>query len=60
MEMRCLSTLSCPGNSYRYVGGAAEIANAKNISVEDVIENNGRTVPVGRYGTSEEVSALVA
>ena len=39
---------------------AGEIANAKNISVEDVIENNGRTVPVGRYGTSEEVSALVA
>ena len=39
---------------------AGEIANAKNTSVEDVIENNGRTVPVGRYGTSEEVSALVA
>jgi len=39
---------------------AGEIANAKNTSVEDVIKNNGRTVPVGRYGTSEEVSALVA
>ena len=39
---------------------AKEIANANNTSVEDVIKKNGRTVPVGRYGTSEEVSALVA
>ena len=39
---------------------AKEIADANNTSVEDVIKKNGRTVPVGRYGTSEEVSALVA
>ena len=35
---------------------AGEIANANNTT--PVIKNNGRTVPVGRYGTSE-VSALV-
>ena len=39
---------------------AGEIANANNTTAEEVIKNNGRTVPVGRYGTSEEVSALVA
>ena len=39
---------------------AKEIADANNTSVEDVINKNGRTVPVGRYGTPEEVSALVA
>ena len=39
---------------------AKEIADANNTSVEDVIKKNGRAVPVGRYGTSEEVSALVA
>ena len=39
---------------------AGEIANANNTTPEEVIKNNGRTVPVGRYGTSEEVSALVA
>ncbi len=39
---------------------AGEIANANKTTPEEVIKNNGRTVPVGRYGTSEEVSALVA
>ena len=39
---------------------AAEIATANNSTVDQVIKNNGRTVPVGRYGTSEEVSSLVA
>ena len=39
---------------------AREIADANNTSVEEVIKKNGRTVPVGRYGTSEEVSVLVA
>jgi 3-oxoacyl-[acyl-carrier protein] reductase len=39
---------------------AGEIATANNSTVDEVIRKNGRTVPVGRYGTSEEVSSLVA
>jgi len=39
---------------------AAEIAEANKISADQVIKNNGKSVPVGRYGTSEEVSSLVA
>jgi NAD(P)-dependent dehydrogenase (short-subunit alcohol dehydrogenase family) len=27
--------------------------------MEDVIKGNGASVPVGRYGTSEEVASLV-
>ena len=27
--------------------------------MEDVIKGNGASVPIGRYGTSEEVAALV-
>ena len=27
--------------------------------MEAVLENNGKNVPVGRYGTSEEVAALI-
>ena len=38
---------------------AGEIAAAAGSSAEQVIENNGKSVPVGRYGTSEEVAALV-
>ncbi len=38
---------------------AGEIAEASNSTTEQVIANNGKGVPVGRYGTSEEVAALV-
>ena len=38
---------------------ANEIANATGGNMEDVIKANGSSVPVGRYGTSEEVAALV-
>ena len=38
---------------------AGEIAEASNSTIEQVIANNGRGVPVGRYGTAEEVAALV-
>jgi 3-oxoacyl-[acyl-carrier protein] reductase len=38
---------------------AGEIAEASGGTAADVIERNGRTVPVGRYGTSEEVAAAV-
>lgn len=36
-----------------------EIAKATGTSAESVIQNNGKGVPVGRYGTSEEVAALI-
>lgn len=39
---------------------ATEIAQANDTTMEAVLENNGRGVPVGRYGTSEEVAAVVA
>lgn len=39
---------------------ATEIAAANNTTTEKVLENNGRSVPVGRYGTSEEVAAVIA
>ncbi|NCF32707.1 MAG: SDR family oxidoreductase [Proteobacteria bacterium] len=38
---------------------AGEIAAANDSTTEQVLANNGRGVPVGRYGTSEEVAALV-
>lgn len=38
---------------------ATEIADATGGTMEKVIENNGKNVPVGRYGTSEEVAALI-
>ena len=38
---------------------AGEIAEASNSTTEQVLANNGKSVPVGRYGTSEEVAALV-
>ena len=38
---------------------ANEIAEAMGTSADAVIENNGKGVPVGRYGTSEEVAALI-
>lgn len=39
---------------------ATEIAEANNTTMEKVLEKNGRSVPVGRYGTSEEVAAVIA
>ena len=38
---------------------ASEIAEANSSTTEQVIANNGKGVPVGRYGTAEEVAALV-
>ena len=38
---------------------ANEIAKATGTTAESVIQNNSRGVPVGRYGTSEEVAALI-
>ena len=39
---------------------ATEIAEASGSTMEDVIKNNGKGVPVGRYGTSEEVANVIA
>ena len=39
---------------------ATEIAEASGSTMEDVIKNNGKSVPVGRYGTSEEVANVIA
>ncbi|MGF1597201.1 MAG: SDR family NAD(P)-dependent oxidoreductase [Acidimicrobiales bacterium] len=38
---------------------AAEVAEAAGTTAEAVIERNGSTVPVGRYGTAEEVAAVI-
>ncbi len=39
---------------------ATEIAQANDTTMEAVLENNGKGVPVGRYGTSEEVAQVIA
>lgn len=39
---------------------ATEIAEANDSTMEAVLENNGRGVPVGRYGTSKEVADVIA
>ena len=39
---------------------ATEIAEANNSTMDDVLANNGKGVPVGRYGTSEEVANVIA
>ncbi len=39
---------------------ATEIAQANESTMEKVLENNGRSVPVGRYGTSKEVADVIA
>lgn len=39
---------------------ATEIADANDSTMEKVLENNGRSVPVGRYGTSKEVADVIA
>ena len=38
---------------------ATEIAESVGSSMNEVIKNNGLSVPVGRYGTSEEVASLI-
>ena len=39
---------------------ATEIAEANDTTMDAVLQNNGRSVPVGRYGTSKEVADVVA
>ena len=38
---------------------ATEIAEASVGKMEDVIKGNGLSVPIGRYGTAEEVASLI-
>ena len=38
---------------------ATEIAEAADSTKEEVLMRNGRGVPVGRYGTSEEVASMI-
>ena len=38
---------------------AEEMSKSFGISPEEVIKNNGKSVPVGRYGTAEEVANVV-
>ena len=38
---------------------AAEIAQATGSTTNKVLGDNGRGVPVGRYGTAEEVASLI-
>tara|TARA_B100002052_G_C15749639_1_gene537123 strand:+ start:22 stop:801 length:780 start_codon:yes stop_codon:yes gene_type:complete len=38
---------------------ATEIAEAVGGTMDEVIENNGKGVPVGRYGTADEVASLI-
>ena len=39
---------------------ATEIAEANDTTMDAVLANNGKGVPVGRYGTSEEVAQVIA
>lgn len=39
---------------------AGEVAQASGTTAEAVLERNGSTVPVGRYGTADEVAAVIA
>jgi 3-oxoacyl-[acyl-carrier protein] reductase len=39
---------------------ATEIAEANNTTMDAVLANNGKSVPVGRYGTSKEVADVIA
>ncbi len=38
---------------------ATEIAEAVGSTMDEIIENNGKGVPVGRYGTANEVASLI-
>ena len=39
---------------------AGEVAEASGGSAEQVLANNSKSVPVGRYGTAEEVANVIA
>ena len=39
---------------------ATEIAESSGSTMDEVLQRNGKTVPVGRYGTSEEVAQVIA
>ena len=39
---------------------AGEVADARGARPEEVLANNSRSVPVGRYGTAEEVANVIA
>ena len=39
---------------------AGEVAEASGSSAEQVLANNSKSVPVGRYGTAEEVANVIA
>ena len=39
---------------------ATEIAEANSTTMDAVLANNGKSVPVGRYGTSKEVADVIA
>ena len=39
---------------------ATEIAEASDSTMEAVLANNGKSVPVGRYGTAKEIANVVA
>ena len=38
---------------------ATELAEATGSTMEDVIARNGKGVPVGRYGTADEVANMI-
>ena len=38
---------------------ATEIAEAVGSTMDEIIENNGKGVRVGRYGTAKEVASLI-
>jgi 3-oxoacyl-[acyl-carrier protein] reductase len=39
---------------------AGEVAEASGSSAEEVLAKNSKSVPVGRYGTAEEVANVIA
>jgi 3-oxoacyl-[acyl-carrier protein] reductase len=38
---------------------AGEVAEASGATADEIIERNGKVVPVGRYGTAEEVASVI-
>ena len=39
---------------------AGEVADAAGTSAEEILANNSKSVPVGRYGSAEEVANVIA
>lgn len=39
---------------------AGEVADSSGVSAEEVLANNSKSVPVGRYGTADEVANVIA